>query len=102
MQLEQLDVPQVRRSKLEMYIDILKVLANNGPMMETKLMAKANFTRNMLKDYLSFLSKNDLVAERTIKKRNSFFEVTKHGISVLNILMSLNKYHQSLNKFKVK
>jgi predicted transcriptional regulator len=90
-QLEKLRVPQMRRSKLEIYVDILKVLANNGPMMHTNLMAKANFNSTMLKEQLSFLVKNDLVEERTVKKRNSFFAVTKHGISVLKYFNELEQ-----------
>jgi predicted transcriptional regulator len=36
------EVWEMRRSKLEMYIDILKVLAHRGPLKLTHIMYKAN------------------------------------------------------------
>jgi predicted transcriptional regulator len=45
----------MRRSKLEMYIDILKVLAQRGPLKLTHIMYKANVNCSVLKEYLDFL-----------------------------------------------
>jgi len=42
----------MRRSKLEMYIDILKVLAHRGPLKLTHIMYKANVNFRELKQVL--------------------------------------------------
>jgi hypothetical protein len=54
----------MRRSKLEMYVDILKVLAHRGPLKLTHVMYKANVNCSVLKEYLDFLMKQGLVEER--------------------------------------
>jgi predicted transcriptional regulator len=52
----------MRRSKLEMYVDILKVLAHRGPLKLTHVMYKANVNCSVLKEYLDFLIKQNLVS----------------------------------------
>jgi predicted transcriptional regulator len=81
----------MRRSKLETYVDILKVLAKNGPLKLTHIMCKANVNGGLLKDYLGFLIKQGLVEEQAIKKKNSIFSVTKHGLVVLQQLRELSQ-----------
>ena len=73
----------MRRSKLEMYIDILKVLAHTGPLKLTDITYKSNVNGNMLKEHLVFLIKQGLVEERTAKKGSVVFAVTQRGINVL-------------------
>ncbi len=58
----------MRRSKMEMYIDILKVLAKNGPLKLTHVMYKANVNCSVLKQNLDFLMKQNLIEEQ-IKRR---------------------------------
>ena len=81
----------MRRSKLEMYIAILNVLANKGPMKMTHIMYKANVNCSVLRDNLDFLIKQKLVEERTIKKEHTIFEVTQRGINVLKYFKELTK-----------
>ncbi|MGA2682419.1 MAG: winged helix-turn-helix domain-containing protein [Candidatus Bathyarchaeia archaeon] len=83
MKLENLKAPQMRRSKLETYIDILNVLAHTGPLKLTHIMHKANINGNLLKGYLNFLIKQGMVEERTVKKRRAVFAVTQRGITIL-------------------
>ena len=91
MKLENLKATQMRRSKLETYFDILKVLAHTGPLKLSHIMYKANVNGDMLKEYLDFLIKQGLVEKRTIKKRSAVFAVTKHGIIVLKQLQELTQ-----------
>jgi predicted transcriptional regulator len=56
----------MRRSKLEMYVDIIKVLAQRGPLKLTHVMYKANVNSGVLKECLDFLLKQGLVEERTV------------------------------------
>ena len=81
----------MRRSKLEMYIAILGVLANKGPMKMTHIMYKANVNCSVLKDNLEFLIKQKLVEERTIKKERTIYAVSQRGINVLKYFKELTK-----------
>jgi len=84
----------MRRSKLEMYVDILKVLARHGPLKLTHIMYKANVNCTVLKQYLAFLVRQNLVEEQTIhKKRNKtrvVYAITERGITVLKYFRELN------------
>ena len=81
----------MRRSKMEMYVDILNVLAHRGPMKLSHIMYKANVNCSVLNDQLDFLVKQDLVEKRTIKKGNTVFAITKRGITVLKYFRELTQ-----------
>lgn len=81
----------MRRSKLEMYIDILKVLAHRGPLKLTHIMYKANVNCSVLKQYLDFLIKNELVEERPAGKRRVVYAVSQRGITVLKHFRELKQ-----------
>jgi predicted transcriptional regulator len=74
-----------------MYIAILNVLANKGPMKMTHIMYKANLNCNVLRENLDFLIKQKLIEERTVKKEHTIFEVTQLGINVLKYFKELTK-----------
>ena len=84
----------MRRSKLEMYIDILKVMAHHGPLKLTHVMYKANVNCSVLKQYLDFLIRQNLVEEQTLrKKRNKtrvVYAITERGRTVLKYFRELN------------
>lgn len=73
----------MRRSKLEMYIDILRVLAHRGPLKLTHIMYKTNINCSVLKEYLGFLIKQGLVEERTVGKRRVVYAITQRGRTVI-------------------
>ena len=81
----------MRRSKLEMYVDILTVLAHRGPLKLTHVMYKANVNCSVLKEYLDFLMKQSLVEERTVGKRRVVFAITQRGITVLKYFRELKQ-----------
>jgi len=81
----------MRRSKLEMYIDILSVLAHKGPLRLTHIMYKANVNCSVLKEYLDFLIKQGLVEERALKKEHVVYAVTQRGITVLKYFKELKQ-----------
>ncbi|RLI42324.1 hypothetical protein DRO59_04465 [Candidatus Bathyarchaeota archaeon] len=95
----------MRRSKLEMYIDILKVLAHRGPLKLTHIMYKANVNCSVLKQYLDFLMKQKLVEERTVGKRRVVYAITQRGITVLKYFRELKQVlpimEESKNKVPV-
>src|SRR4030067_3485118 len=81
----------MRQSKLEMYVDILKVLAQRGPLKLTHIMYKANVNCSVLSEYLEFLLKQGLVEERTLKKSRTVYAVTQHGLTVLKSFRELTQ-----------
>ena len=81
----------MRRSKLEMYVDILTVLAHKGPLKLTHVIYKANLNCSVLKEYLDFLIKQGLVEERTIGKERVVYAVTQRGITVLKYFKELKQ-----------
>jgi predicted transcriptional regulator len=91
VELCQKEVWGMRRSKLEMYIDILKVLAHRGPLKLTHIMYKANVNCSVLKEYLDFLIKQSLVEERTVGKRRVVYAITQRGITVLKYFRELKQ-----------
>ncbi len=85
----------MRRSKMEIYIDILKVLAKNGPLKLTHIMYKANVNCSVLKEYLDFLIHQRLIEEQFLhKKRNKTkirYAVTERGKTVLRYFNEVNR-----------
>ena len=81
----------MKRSKLEMYVDILTVLAHKGPLKLTHIMYKANVNCSVLKEYLDFLIKQGLVEERTMRKQRLVYAVTQKGITVLKYFKELKQ-----------
>ena len=81
----------MRRSKLETYVDILKVLAQKGPLKLTHIMYKANLNCGVLKEYLEFLIKAGLIEERIVGKSRVVYANTQQGLTVLKYFRELNK-----------
>ena len=81
----------MRRSKLEMYVDILTVLAHKGPLKLTHVMYKANVNCCALKEYLDFLMKQGLIEERTVRKERVVYAVTQRGITVLKYFKEIKQ-----------
>ncbi len=79
----------MRRSKLEMHIDILRVLVQRGPLKLTHIMHKANLSCSVLKEYLDFQMAKGLVEERTLKKGQIVYAATQRGITVLKYFREL-------------
>jgi predicted transcriptional regulator len=74
-----------------MYVDILTVLAQRGPLKLTHVMYKANVNCSVLKEYLEFLIKQGLVEERIIGKVRVVFAVTQRGVTVLKYFKELKE-----------
>ena len=87
--LENLEATQMRRSKLETFIDILNTLARLGPLKMTHIMHKANVNGSMLRGHLDFLIKQGLVEERLLKRSHSVFAITQRGITVVKHFQEL-------------
>jgi predicted transcriptional regulator len=51
----------IRRSKLEVLLDILRVVREEGQIRRTRLMYRANLAWKVLRESLQLLAKNDLI-----------------------------------------
>jgi predicted transcriptional regulator len=74
-----------------MYVDILKVLAQRGPLKVTHIMYKANVNCTILKEYLEFLLGQGLVEERIVGKRRVVYAATQRGVTVLKYFRELEQ-----------
>jgi len=81
----------MRRSHLEKYIEIIGILAQNGPLKLTPLTYKANLNCRVLKEDLSFLVKQGIVEERTFEKAKIVFAITQRGINVLKYFQAFRQ-----------
>ena len=95
----------MRRSKMEMYIDVLKVLAQNGPMKLTHVMYKANVNCSVLKQNLDFLIEQNLLEEQiTPKRRNRTkirYAITEKGRTVIKYFNEVNRALQITEESKI-
>lgn len=77
-----------------MYIDILKVIAQNGPLKLTHIMYKANVNCSVLKQNLDFLLNQNLIEEQIRqKKRNQIkirYAITEKGKTVIKYFNEVN------------
>ena len=79
----------MRRSKMEMHLDILMTLAQKGPLKLTHIMYKANVNCSVLKQYLNFLIEQNLVEEQIAGKKRIVYAVTDRGRTVLKYFREL-------------
>lgn len=73
----------MRRSKLQMYVEVLDALASYGPMRLTRITCKANLNCSLLKPILKDLMKNELVEERRLKKNVVAYAATNAARTTL-------------------
>ncbi len=79
----------MKRSILEIYIDILEALADQRSIKITHVMYKANLNSDSLKDKLQFLIKQDLVKESLFSKKGNVYSITQRGLTVLKSFKEL-------------
>jgi len=72
----------VRRSRLEIYFDILRVI-DNGINKPTQIMYKSNLSWNVLQDILETLSNGDFI-KKEMQKKNLRYYITDKGKGALS------------------
>jgi predicted transcriptional regulator len=82
-------VYSMRRSKFEMHLDIIRTLAQKGPLKLTHIMYKANVNCSVLREQLDFLIQQNIVNEKTQKREKVVFELTEKGFSILRTFREL-------------
>jgi predicted transcriptional regulator len=80
------------RSKLEMYLDILKVLSSSSQLKQTYIAYETNINAGMIKKYLDLLMKQNLIEKRNIgRHRRVVYSITQRGITVLEHFRQLKQ-----------
>ncbi len=84
----------MRRSKLEIHIDVLKALACHGRLKLTHVMYKSGVNCGVLKQCLNLLIQHNLVEEHTLHKRGKktsvVYAITERGLTALRNAMEIN------------
>jgi predicted transcriptional regulator len=75
--------PVMRRSKLQIYVDVLEALVFYGPMRLTQITYKANLSYNLLKPILKDMMEKELVEERKLKKNLVSYAATNTARATL-------------------
>ena len=84
----------MRRSKLEIHIDILRALAYHGRLKPTHITYKANVNCSALKECLDFLVERNLIKEQSISRRKQtrkYYAITDLGLTALRNVKEINK-----------
>jgi predicted transcriptional regulator len=84
----------MRRSKLEIYIDILNALALKGQLKLTDIMYNSNVNYQALTEQLEFLIKNGLVEEKLLNRERSVYTITLKGSNVLKFFGEIEQVSQ--------
>ncbi len=89
-----LAIRDTKRSKLERYLDILKVVSEFGPIRRTHVLYRANLSWNELRESLDTLEKAEAITEIPNGK-GTLYKITGTGQRILShyagIQSSLNK-----------
>ena len=78
-------------SKLEMYVDILNVLEQRGPLKVSHIMLEVNVNCNVLKGYLDFLINQGLIEEREVGQSGVVYANTDRGAAVIKFFIELRQ-----------
>ena len=78
-----------KRSRLEIYLDVLKVIAN-GTSKATRIMYNSNLSWKPLKETLEFLTKQGLIEVKKHRRSKRYY-ITSKGLRVLEYFKKLQE-----------
>ena len=81
----------MKRSKLEIYLDILAMLALKRQLKLKHLMSKLKVNCKSLKEQIDFLMKNGLVEKKTLKKEQVVYVLTPTGVAILKAFREIKQ-----------
>jgi predicted transcriptional regulator len=77
-------------SKLEIYVNILKALAQRGPLNASNLIDE-NISENNFKGSMAFLIRQGLIEAQIVGENNVVYANTARGTSVIKFFTQLDK-----------
>ena len=81
----------MRRSKIEICMEILKILSQRGLSRITHVMYDTNTNCSLLKEILVFMMKQGLVEEKSVGKDRVAYCITQRGLAILSAFNELNQ-----------
>jgi predicted transcriptional regulator len=81
----------LRRSKIEIFVDILNVMVLRDSLKLTHIMQKANINHCVLQESLGFLIKQEMIEKRTVEKQHVAYAITQRGIMVIKYFKKLER-----------
>ena len=81
----------MQKTKLEMYVGVLKILAQNDSLKTSNVPDKLNISTDELKRYMGFLLKQGLVDEQKLSNNRVVYLITHRGIRVLKYFKELKQ-----------
>lgn len=88
------------KSKLEMYVDILKIIAQNYSFETSKIADSLEMGNKELKLRLTFLAKQGLVDKQRVYNYGVVYLITLEGIKVLRYFNELKKVLPVIGKIR--
>jgi len=82
---------RMKRSQLEIYVDILELLVHEGPLMLRHVMHNVDVNCSMMKRCLDFLTKQGLVEGQINRKERKVYGITQLGVTVLKQFRELKE-----------
>jgi predicted transcriptional regulator len=83
----------MKSSQLEICVDILEVLAHDGPLKLTNVMQNANVNCSILRECLDFLTKQGLVEGKMVVRERKVYAITQLGMTVFKQFRELKDVH---------
>ena len=80
----------IRRSKIEVFADVMKVVAEEGEIRRTRIMYRAYLAWKVLKEALDFLEDKGILRSQ-VNKSGTFVRLTDEGYGVLRRLNELEE-----------
>ena len=76
----------MQRSKLKICMEVLCILASDGPMKLTQLTTKVELNKTRLRQHLRLLKNRNLVERQNLGENKIFYVVTERGLQVLKVI----------------
>ena len=89
------------KNKLEMYVGVLKILAQNYSPETSHFADLINLGTNGLKKCVGFLLKQGLVENRKLNNNKEVYLITQRGIRVLEFFKQLNQDSPKIDKASI-
>jgi predicted transcriptional regulator len=77
---------RMHRSKLKICMEILYILASNGPMKLTQLTTKVELNKTRLRQHLRLLKNRNFIERQNLGKNEIFYVATERGLKVLKVI----------------
>jgi predicted transcriptional regulator len=81
----------MQKTKLEMYVGVLKILAQNDSFKTINVADELKISTSELEKYFEFLLKLSLVEERKLSNNKVVYSITQRGIKVLKHFKELKQ-----------